>query len=374
MVILLIACLVPLNPLDGFSEPESKQQEQVKSEDKDNVQKLKDQVNQQIDNSVNFFKQKVQPFEDMTNFNEPTQTGDKKNPKPEDVNCKLEVPCHFAKLMYFGQQEAAKQLGSFVENILVLHPKQLTDPTIKKYYNNIKSLSWSFLMLFLTFHSIRILALSMVQENSIELKLIIQKLIAASVLISSQFYIFEKLIEFNRSAIRAISSEGLGDLVNIQKFYVKDHIIDFMKEPFALLFSTTFGVVFIVGVIIMCVQAVIRYAEISFLLIIGPIAISTMMNKEYNFFPIWWKNLLSTIFTQVFQVLLFVMLMTFLTKTLLLENSSHNFIIACGFIFVIIRTPHVLKGWVYSSGATHITIQAGKTAVNTVTTAAKAAL
>jgi hypothetical protein len=156
-------------------------------------------------------------------------------------------------------------------------------------------------------------------------------------------WIFQKLLELNRTIVEAITSTGVD--------------ADVMITTFDVVYPQGIAIIYIVLLLIMAImflilaiQYAIRFAEISFLYIMGPIAIATNVNNEYNLFPVWWRNVLSTVFTQAIQTLLIAVFLNVAAK-ISGGLSMENFILAIGYLVLILKSPQFIKEFMYSTGS-----------------------
>jgi hypothetical protein len=109
---------------------------------------------------------------------------------------------------------------------------------------------------------------------------------------------------------------------------------------------------FAILVLIVAFQVAIRAAELAFLFITGPFAIATNINEEFNLFPVWWRNFLSILITQVVQIMLLVLTVKLFWNVKITNISTlENIIWGLGMMIITIKGPAYIKEYMYSTGA-----------------------
>lgn len=239
---------------------------------------------------------------------------------------------------------------------------------VLKYQRIVQELAWTFLGLFLSYQSIRVLALYSVEVNSIEIKKLILRLVTTSILIYLEPYMIKFLLTLNRmihSDLLKIGSKQLVDNIYVVLGISSGTML--VASPFLV----TIILMVIVLMVIIVFQIAIRFTEIAILSILGPFAIATNMNDQYNLFPVWWKSILAAIFTASVQIFLLTIMFAFITHKDMLELTGLGMftrpLLLIGFLFVIFKTPGFLREWMHSTGSTRM-------GVSTVTSFAKTAI
>lgn len=372
--------------MDTFAETETQQ-----SEEKTWLDQSKEWIEQGVNQVINLAKEGVNKVSDSVIetltpdiFKRSSQdTKDINKIRPEHVHCRLDYSCHVNSFLFFTAKYVGDSINYSFVKIFVLDKSKLAEmEVVKRYFNWTKKLAWTLLSLFLVYQLIRTLALYIFNQDPTELQSLIQKVFFAAIMIGSIFWIVEELVELNRLIIQGLLNTNTNNLINMALLFGgKEVTLTQASEgaKYVITMSLILCFVMICGCAIFFIQMSIRYAEIAFMVIVGPIVAATILNKEFNFFPIWWRHLLSVIFTQAIQVLLIVILFNIL-YTLTAFNANHNipilqnFILGVGFVVLIIRTPHFLKQWMYSSGSFNLLKSITKTSIKTVVAVAKVAV
>ncbi|MDQ0418752.1 hypothetical protein J2Z48_002956 [Croceifilum oryzae] len=257
-----------------------------------------------------------------------------------DKWCGVNPACYFEKWLYQSAKWLMDNALALVGKFTIQPATILENTTVKKYYGYFEQFSWTFLTLFLVYQSIRFIVMLNVDENPAELKLLVRKLIFSAFMIGSLPTIFRYLLDLNNWIVVGLANGGL-KIDMFQKTFGEAALEGAVLIICLLLLA--------VMLLVVCFQMAIRSAELILLLILGPFCIATNLNQEYNLFSVWWRHLLSTIYTQALQVLMIVLMMTFFTETR--TANLENFVFAIGFMFLIVKAPSFLKEWMYSTGS-----------------------
>ena len=295
---------------------------------------------------------------------------------PPDYNkCKMDPTCYFVAWVKRMLVQFLRGICQYFIDVITISQEELfgeeTGGVFVRYQSIVQNLAWSFLALFLTFHSVRILALYTVEINPTEVKWLIQRLFVTSVLIYIEPKLVGLLVELNELLVNAFLEPYKTSLGTILFAILITYGVNFFPVVNVV---TSLPLAIISGLLfIIILQFIIRYAEIALLMILGPFAIATNINKEYNLFPVWWRHLLATIFTQAVQVLLILIWIEVVSKAVFML-MFYRLILSVGFLIVIARTPGFLKQWMYSTGAASGVMSGVRAGVRTVTSVAKTAI
>lgn len=93
------------------------------------------------------------------------------------------------------------------------------------------------------------------------------------------------------------------------------------------------------------------------LYIMGPVAITTMVNDEMNFFSLWVRRLVSRVLTLLLQSLCIAMCFaTLFHITFKYNETITDLMLAIAFLFVALSVPKMLENFGDSSGAGRSTL------------------
>jgi hypothetical protein len=241
-------------------------------------------------------------------------------------------------------EEYANMAFKWLE-LFMLKPTDFSDyPKIDTLYNFVFSLAASLSIVFLAFALIKALGNLLADNQSRSVTEILAKSITGFLLAASAPWLLENvLVKLNNAIVRHFLNLGL-DMSNL-KSYVK-----LGGDPsLAMVLISAFIVVLFV---ILAFQYIRRLGEFIVLLATSPIAAHSIVTDEFDLWSIWWRESVSVIFSQAFQVAL---LWVFLNQ-LGSGKDLEDFMIAAGLMVVIITGPKFLRQMLYSSGAGKSTV------------------
>lgn len=252
-------------------------------------------------------------------------------------------------------EEYANMAFKWLE-IFMLKPTDFSDyPNVDVLYKFVFSLSVSLSLVFLAFAFIKLLGNLLADTQSRSITEILAKSITGFILAASAPWLLENvLVKLNNVIVSYFLDKGL-DMSNL-KSYVK-----LGGDPsLAIILISAFIVVLFV---ILAFQYIKRLGEFIVLVATSPIAAHSIVTDEFDIWSIWWRESVSVVFSQAFQVSLLWVFLNQLGSGKKLED----FMIAAGLMLVIITGPKYLRQMLYSSGA-------GRTTVGVVGGASKMAM
>lgn len=294
-------------------------------------------------------------------------------PNSNDYKAKGFTDCWFDPTCYFNDwinqltigvfkvvEIFFKQMAALPNEFLVQSQKGV----IGTYIAGFTDLGYTIAYCFFVFQLVRCLVLFFI-EGYADMKGIIVKLITTFALILGTPWAFEKLIELNAGIISGLFDAGI-TLTTPSGGILKWALLSYLGVTFGSLILLAL----VIGLLLICIQQVIRVAELVLLYILAPIAISTNMNTEFNYFNPWFKNLLVVIFSQVLQVLTLLLIMESFQQSFNINDipkALTSTSLCFGFIWLAIKTPGWLKEWTYSSGVGQAAMKVGSAAASTAT-------
>lgn len=115
--------------------------------------------------------------------------------------------------------------------------------------------------------------------------------------------------------------------------------------------------------LILSIQYIIRTGELLALFILSALAAVTIVNEEMNIYPIWFRESISTIFQQAFQISILWVIFNSLAD----GKTLNDYIMSCSLCAILIIGPGFLRRFLYSTGS-------GKMLVNAAGGASKMAM
>jgi hypothetical protein len=246
--------------------------------------------------------------------------------------------CSFGNWLYWSTYDLLTSLGAWMMDIVFIQKNFARNDVVKGFQADFVSLAWTFLMLFFTFQLVRILSSMVLQEDFSELKALIRKLVVVAALIPSSLWICQELFDLGNNFSNHFIQQEL------KKLPEKIQNLSAVSQIGNVVLLLVLLIVLAVVLVSISFQMIIRQAEFVFYVVIGPLAIVTMVNKEMNLFSRWWRNLLAVVFTQSIQVLMLVISFKLVTQTDLTGLTT-----SIGFLVLTMRAPQIVNEWLGSS-------------------------
>jgi hypothetical protein len=172
-------------------------------------------------------------------------------------------------------------------------------------------------------------------------------------------WIFQALLNFNNWFI-----EGLLNGYKLEFSTFKYDETKIQEAEINLIFMCILALILAILFFILLIQMAIRFAELGFALAIAPICIATNLSDNFNLLPSFWKNLMSIIFTQAVQIMLVLFMAKFFSEGSIWDAEKIMF--GIGYMILVIKSPHVVKELMYSSGTGRSVGGMGTGAVSTI--------
>lgn len=274
-------------------------------------------------------------------------------------NCKWsDVNCHINDGVYSIGNGLISGLMSPFKNLVLKPSMVLNDQLLGDYKGAFKAISNSLLMALFIFQLLKILAFRLSDVGSMgkdtEEKTVKFIFAAFFILMYDSLFTFFMNIQyaFNYPLMAGLSTD--------------DSLAKSMSLTFLFAGNIFLGAAFIliVGVMMFVIMLQLYYgiALISLLYVIGPAAISTSINDEYNFFSVWLKVLSSRLLTMGLQALAIVLgfrkmgVLTFDSTT-----AVGSGMIGIAFFIVAMSIPGLLGQFGNSSGSGRFALGSFKT-------------
>jgi hypothetical protein len=326
------------------TEGEKKGKPSTKTPEEADIKDLKAYFKKQWDNVTDRLNDVKQNIKDAETKRKDLAEAEKEKEKAKDAQTNgpfgqcstfaFDFACNMSNWTWYWVTELLKAVGQWMLKVVFIQDNLATNETIKEFQNNFVSLAWTFLMVFLTYQMVRILSMMILQEDHSEIKPLIRKVVVIAALIPSSLWICSKLFTLGNDFSEYYIQTELNKLP--EKLYGLNFLSSIVNVRLLLILL----IVLLVLLIIIAFQMAIRQAEFAFLVVIGPIAIVTMINKEINLFSLWWRNLLAVVFTQSLQVLMLV-----ITFRLMTENSLTILTTCLGFLVLTMGVPKKTNEW-----------------------------
>jgi hypothetical protein len=190
--------------------------------------------------------------------------------------------------------------------ILIRDPDKITkDPGLTKFKGYLTTLSYSVLPLFLIWHMM-VMAMRRLGDPDDYQQAMNQKLLgvfAGAAFLGLYNQVFNIIMTLQNGMLNGIIKEA----ANRESLAVM--IFTWGPKHSIIVLLIVIVAMFIFGLALMY-----RFVALSFMFMIGPLAISTILNEEFNYFTIWWKYIINNMVTFVIQAIAYAYAMQVLTN------------------------------------------------------------
>lgn len=149
--------------------------------------------------------------------------------------------------------------------------------------------------------------------------------------------VFKVIIPLNNALVNYISSWGVG----FQKFQSLIDITNSLNGGYMLITA----LIFAICCVILLIYNGIRYAEIIFNVIMGPVLATSLATNNGEGYQIWWRETLSVVLAQPAQ---YIVLNLFFNT--LMSDGFLSYLSAIGALILMMRGPALIRQFLYSSG------------------------
>lgn len=176
---------------------------------------------------------------------------------------------------------------------------------------------------------------------------ILVRLSQAVALICCNTYIFDQMMLFSRAFADDLSSSpGTPDFTVTASSYIQAAMTGYSSS---IVGSVILLLVVVIGVIIFCVIAGIRGAELSLMKIAFPIFAVDLLTTNRERWNAFLTTYVITFITYAVQIFCFRMFCSSFSK-IIVEQFNENMLIMLGWFILMLRTPKWLERFCYSSG------------------------
>lgn len=266
---------------------------------------------------------------------------------------KFDVMCH---IVNFGYVTGASIVNAFLAPIskLAIEPEKiLDDTTLNKFKDAFNTFTVSLLAVFILFQIMKTYSFRMTNHsdtgNVLNEKVI--KVIIASVLLFSYDFFFQMILN-----IQYRVNYGIYNYLTNSKEVTSDVMLNMLLTPNGTMFVIMILLLAIL-IAVLFFQMVYSFAMVSLFYVVGPVAITTMVNDDYNMFTLWLKTIISRFLTLALQGLTVVLCLSFasriefMTEGTSVTDQFFEKIAALAFLVVGISIPALLKEFGNSSGS-----------------------
>lgn len=240
-------------------------------------------------------------------------------------------------------QEIIHEFANMAFDWLELFMLKPTDfskyPKIDILYDFVFGLASSICIVFLAYSLLGIMFNNLAGVQSRSIAEVISKTILAFILSASAPWLLKDvLLRLNNAIVKYFLDQGL-DTKMLEKFVVIPGSANLAVFIMALVIVVLF--------VLLGLQYIQRLGEYIVLLVTSPIAAQSIITENFDIWSVWWRESISVIFSQAFQVALLWLVLNLLTGT----EKLQDYLFAIGLMVVILKGPKFIRQFLYSSGA-----------------------
>lgn len=271
-----------------------------------------------------------------------------------DFECgKFDILCHIINFGFVTGTSIVNALLAPMEKLAITPEQILNDDTLKKFKDAFTTFTTSLLGVFILFQIMKIYAFRM--TNHSDTVSVLNEKIIKIVLACVFLFSYDLFFRFILNVQYRVNYGIFNYLTNSQEV-TQNVMLSMLLTPN----GTTFVIMILLFALLLAVlffQMLYTFAMIAIFYVVGPVAITTMVNDDYNMFGMWLKTIISRFLTLALQGLSVVMCLSFASRIDFLTDGAgsgdafFDKIIAIAFLVVGIAIPGLLKEFGNSSGS-----------------------
>jgi|SRR5699024_5619250 len=278
------------------------------------------------------------------------------------------VLCHITNVVYVAGTSVINFLMAPMEKLAIEPEKILQDDTFNKFKSNFKTFTQSLLGVFILFQLMKIYVFRMTNHADtigvMNEKII--KIIMAGVFLFSYDLFFKFIL-----TIQYRVNYGIFSYVSNSNQISNDLMLKFLLTPNGSIFVLLI-ILYAVLLAVLFFQMAYTFALIGLFYTVGPVAIVTMVNDEYNMFSMWLKTIIARFLTLALQGLTVMLSFSYASSMDAIFSqdpltSAFQKVISLAFLVVGISLPGLLKEFGNSSGSGRGAISATQSMTRVIT-------
>jgi len=281
----------------------------------------------------------------------------------------FDVLCHVTNIIFVGGSSIINAFLSPISKLAISPEEIVDDASLNKFLNAIESFTTSLLAVFILFQIIKIYSYRMTDHmdtvNVLNEKII--KIAVAATFLFTYEYFFRFIL-----SVQYRVNYGIFNYISNSTELTNNIMLSLILTPNGIMFVLLL-LLFAILLAVLFFQMLYSFALIAILYVVGPAAITTMVNDEYNMFTLWLRTIISRFLTLALQGLCVIMCLSFGSRIdFLLEGGSmtdsfFSKILALSFLVVGLAIPSLLKEFGNSSGSGRGMMSGAKTMTRVVT-------
>lgn len=281
---------------------------------------------------------------------------------------KFDILCHIINFGYVSGTSIVSALLSPLEQLAIAPEEILDDSTLNQFKTAFKTFTTALLGVFIIFQLLKIYSYRMTNHSDTSgvLNEKILKLIFASALLFGYEKFFSAILN-----IQYRVNFGIFNYISNSQEVTQNIMLNMLLTPN----GTVFVILILLFAILLAVlffQMVYSFALVGILYVAGPVAVTTMVNDDYNMFSLWLKTLIARFLTLALQGLSVVLALSFASRISFLDGNIGVFdsifdkVLALTFLIVGMSIPALLKDFGNSSGSGRAVTGGAKAVTTTI--------
>jgi len=224
----------------------------------------------------------------------------------------------------------------------------MEDKGINEFKKGLTTLSWSLLPLFLFWH-VSVMAMRRFGDPSDYASALNERIISL----------------FSAASFLALYNSLFEMILNVQAWFLTDILKAGLSQDALkltlFLWSPQYSIILVLFILLCLIvfglAVLYRFVALAFMFMVGPLAVATMMNEEFNYFKVWLRYVYSNVITFILQAMAFVMCMHALTGKSGYVSSfapEYQAVMAIAYVIVLsffsLSIPFILGNMGSSSG------------------------
>ncbi|TCP24443.1 hypothetical protein EV207_1253 [Scopulibacillus darangshiensis] len=274
----------------------------------------------------------------------------------------FDVLCNVVNIGYVTGGSIIGALLDPISKLAITPEKILDDNNLNKFKESFSTFTNSLLAVFILFQLMKIYSYRMVNHsdtiNVLNEKIV--KIAFACIFLFSYDLVFRFIL-----AIQYRVNYGIFDYISQSKELTNNIMLNLLLTPNGTLFIILI-LIYAVLLGILFIQMLYTFALVGVFFVVGPVAVVTMVNDEYNMFSMWLRTIISRFLTLALQGLCVVLCFSFASDiSFVIEGDGTAFfmkkITSIAFLMVGLAIPSLLKEFGNSSGSGRGAISGVKT-------------
>src|SRR5699024_2431118 len=266
------------------------------------------------------------------------------------------ITCHITNFFFQAASSMLSLLLEPMKNLAIKPTDILESDTFNEFKGYFDVFTKSLLGVFILFQLIKMYAQYM-NDYEMARPVLYDKLIRLG-MASVFLFLYDDIFQFMMSIQYRINYGIFRRLADTSDL-MNDLMVNFLLVPAGIGFLFMI-VIYAILLLALFAQMLYSFALIALFFIVGPVAVTTMVNDEYNMFGLWLKTLISRFLSLALQGLCVVLCFRYGANIDFITNGELNYIPqsldmkvikAMAFLLVGLGIPSLLKEFGSSSGA-----------------------